>query len=126
MKGYEATIVSTSKNISKKESVLVKDLTNAISLDQATSDGQHITIDLSFYAELAIHNEHARETDYKKYVLVDKAGVKYVTGSNAFWTTLQEIMDTMQDAADEEWALDVYKVPSKKYAGKGFLTCSVV
>lgn len=125
MKGYTATIINTSKELSKKESVLIKDLSNAVALDAVTSDGEHIQFKPAFYAELSIHNENAREKDYPKYILVDEDGTKYITGSRSFWDSFLEIMGDMY-GSDEEWMLDVYKLPSKKYQGKAFLTCSII
>ena len=125
MKGYTATIINTSKELSKKETVLIKDLSNAVALDAVTADGEHVQIKPAYYAELSIHNENAREKDYPKYILVDADGTKYITGSRSFWDSFLEIMGDMY-GSDEEWMLDVYKMPSKKYQGKAFLTCSII
>ena len=83
-----------------------------------------IIIEPSLYAVLDVHNEKSDNVDYKNYVLVDKNGDKYVTGSESFWTSFMEIAEEMEDAG-EEYAIKAYRVPSKNYKGKEFLTCSV-
>ena len=125
MKNYTASISYTSRELTKKETVRLKDLTDAIALDSATNEGENLVIKPAYSAILDIHNENARDKDYKKYVIVAEDGLKYVTGSESFWDSFTNIMAEMEDS-DEEWSLNVYKVPSKKYAGKGFLTCSVI
>ena len=124
MEGYKATITYSSKNLTKKMSVLLKDLTDALQLDALTADGNKVVIRPDMFAEIAVHNEHSQDKDYKKYVIVDVDGTKYVTGSESFWTSFKDIMDEME-GEDEEYSLLVYKVPSKNYKGKGFLTCSI-
>lgn len=124
MEGYNVTIVKTSKELSHKERVRMKDTTNAISMDEITQDGP-VLIDLDFYAVLNVHNERSESVDYTVCILVDKAGTKYRTGSPSFLTALDEIMVDMADC-DEPWQLEVSRRPSKNYKGKEFLTCSVV
>lgn len=124
MEGYNVTIAKTSKELTHKERVRMKDTTNALSLDEVTKDGP-VLIDLDFYAVLNVHNEKSDSIDYTVCILVDKAGTKYRTGSPSFMTALDEIMVDMADC-DEPWQLEVSRRPSKNYKGKEFLTCSVV
>lgn len=124
MTGYSVKISYSFKELSARERVAVKDTTNAVSLDEATKPGP-LTIDFDYYVELAVHNEKSEDKDYKKYVVVDKAGTKYVTGSNSFITALSDIIDEMADSG-EEYQIEIYRMPSKNYKGKEFLTCSIV
>ena len=124
MEGYNVTITKTSKELTHKERVRMKDTTNALSLDEVTKDSP-ILIDLDFYAVLNVHNEKSESIDYTVCILVDKAGTKYRTGSPSFLTALDEIVVDMADC-DESWQLEVSRRPSKNYKGKEFLTCSVV
>ena len=71
MKGYTTTVTYTSKEISKKESIRLKDLTDAISLDAATEGGESLQIKPVLWAVVAVHNESSREKDYNKYVIED-------------------------------------------------------
>lgn len=124
MTGYSVKIVNASKELSARDRVAVKDTTNAISLDDATKDSP-LVIAIDYYVELAIHNEKSEDKDYKKYVVVDKSGNKFVTGSESFFTAMLEIMDEMSDSG-EDFEIQVYRMPSKNYKGKEFLTCSIV
>lgn len=124
MNGYHVTITETSKELTARQRVAIKDTTNAISFDEATK-GSPIIIDVDYIATLAVHNEKSDDKDYKKYVVVDKAGNKYVTGSESFFSALTEILDEMSGSG-EEFQIEVYRMPSKNYKGKEFLTCSIV
>ena len=122
---YNATIRECSKELSARERVLIKDTTNAISLDEATSDSDSpLVISPDFYAVLDVHNEKSDNKDYHKYILVDKNGNKFVTGSDSFWNSFMEIMDEMEGEGDFE--IQVYRRESKNYKGKSFITCSIV
>lgn len=122
---YNATIRECSKELSARERVLIKDTTNAIPLDEATSDSDSpLVISPDFYAVLAVHNEKSDNKDYTKYILVDKNGNKFVTGSDSFWNSFMEIMAEMEGEGDFE--IQVYRRESKNYKGKSFITCSIV
>ena len=123
MTGYSVRIAEVSRELSAKERIKLKDTTDAIKLDEATQSGE-IIIEPSLYAVLEVHNEKSDNVDYENYVLVDKNGDKYVTGSVSFWSSFMEIASEMEDAG-EEYAIKAYRVPSKNYKGKEFLTCSV-
>ena len=124
MNGYSVKIVNASKELSARDRVAVKDTTNAIALDDATKDSP-LVIAIDYYVELAVYNEKSEDKDYKKYVVVDKSGNKFVTGSESFFTAMIEIMDEMSDSG-ENFEIQVYRMPSKNYKGKEFLTCSIV
>lgn len=122
---YNATIRECSKELSARERVLIKDTTNAISLDEATNDSDSpLVISPDFYAVLDVHNEKSDNKDYTKYILVDKNGNKFVTGSDSFWNSFMEIMAEMEGEGDFE--IQVYRRESKNYKGKSFITCSIV
>lgn len=124
MQGYAVSVVETSKELTGKQKIQLKDTTDCVRLDQATLEG-NVIIDVDFWAELSIHNEKSDDKDYTNYVVVDKSGVRYVTGSEAFWSAFRNIFDDMSEC-DEEWTLKVYRKPSKNRQGKDFITCSVL
>ena len=124
MMDYEVKIRITSKELSAKDRIKIKDTTNAIRLDEATADGA-IIISPDYFAVLDIHNEKSEDKDYTQIVLVDVAGNKYVTGSASFLTAFENIFDEMDDI-DEEYQIEVYRRESKNYKGKSFITCSIV
>jgi hypothetical protein len=123
MNGYSVSIKETSRELTAKQRIALKDTTTAIKLDEATQV-EPVTINVDMYAVLAIHNEKSENPDYDNYVVVDKNGTKYVTGSASFWSSFMDIYEEMQDE-DEEWAIKAYRVPSKNYKGKDFITCSI-
>ena len=125
MTGYSVTIKNSSKELSAKERIALKDTTYAVKLDEVTQT-EAITIKPGYWAELNIHNEKSENKDYAMYVLVDgETDVKYITGSESFWTSFIDIALEMEDEA-EEWAIKVYRMPSKNYKGKEFITCTIV
>ena len=124
MEGYSVNIREVSRTITAKERVMLKDTTNAISLDEVTQDAKFV-FEPDYYAILDVHNEKSEDKDYIKYVIVDKAGTKLVTGSESFFTSFKSIMDEMA-GCDEEFSIEAYRMPSKNYKGKEFITCSIV
>lgn len=125
MIGYSVKVVECTKDLTAKERVKIKDTTNAIRLDEATQGGS-IVIAYDYHAVLAIHNEKLDDPDYQQYVVVDTAGDKYVTGSESFFTAMTEIVDEMSAAGETDYELEVYRMDSKNYKGKQFITCSIV
>lgn len=124
MSEYKVSIVEASRELSAKQRVLLKDLTNCIKLDEKTKEAV-VIIDIDFYAVLDIHNENSKDTNYKKYVVVDKSGQKYVTGSNTFYNAMLNIIEEME-GSEEEYQIQAYRVPSRNYQGKEFITCSIL
>ena len=126
MTGYSVKIEDSSKELPKKERVMFKDTSDAKKLDEIiTTDA--LIIDPDFWVMLMVHNEKSDNVDYPVYIIVDKNGEKYITGSEAFWTTFSDIYDEMTADGDyEPWQLKCYKLDSKNYKGKQFLTCSVI
>ena len=124
MEGYSVNIREVSRSITAKERVKLKDTTNAIALDEVTQEAKFV-FEPDYYAILDVHNEQSEDKDYIKYVIVDKAGTKLVTGSESFFTSFKDIMDEME-GCDEEFSIEAYRMPSKNYKGKEFITCSIV
>ena len=77
---YSVTIKEVSKDLTHKERVQITDLTDCVKLDKATQEGP-VLIDFDYYAVLDIHNEKADDKDYQNYVVADKNGTRYSTGS---------------------------------------------
>lgn len=127
-KDYVVTIRESSRDLSAKEKIAYRDFGNAIKLDENLSDDDSMLISPKDYVILDVHNEKAKgNKDYTKYIIIDTAGNKYVTGSESFFSRFIEIFETMrEDAPDEEYQIECYKKPSKNYAGKSFISCSLV
>ena len=127
MKAYEVSIKQTSKELTAKERIKIKDLSNSQNLDTLTQNEDSVIIDYDYHVILSIHNEKSKDRlDYENVVVVDKAGNKFNTGSSSFITALEEIIDEMADAGEENIQIEVYRKPSKNYKGKDFITCSVI
>ena len=127
MKQYEVTIRESSKELTPKERIKIKDLSKSQNLDALTQSEDSVIIDYDYHVILDIHNEKSKDRpDYQNVVVVDKAGNKFNTGSNSFITALEEIIDEMADAGEESIQIEVYRKPSKNYKGKDFITCSVI
>lgn len=124
MTGYSVEIKESSRELSAKERIALKDTSDAIKLDVACGEGAVIIEPLA-YAVLGIHNEKSDNKDYNNYVIIDKDGQKYVTGSESFWSSFMGIYNEM-DGEDEHWSIKAYKLDSKNYKGKKFLTCSII
>ena len=130
MKGYTATVREVSKDITVKEKIMLKDTSNAISIDaltqEASFNNEKVLIDVDYYAILDIHNEKSDNKDYINFIIVDKSGNKYVTGSESFITTFTDIYNEMKGAGEENITIEIYRKESKNYKGKDFITCSIV
>lgn len=127
MEGYKVEIAHSTKELTVREKIRIKDLSNAIQLDEATQQEGNVVIDFDYYVILKVHNEFSKdEKDYNKFVIVDKGGNKFVTGSESFMTSLEEIVDEMADAGETDFEIEVYRKDSKNYTGKQFLTCTIV
>lgn len=125
MTGYSVEIKETNKELTAKERILLKDTSDAIKLDETCAE-EAVIIKPVLYAVLAVHNEKSDNVDYEQYVLQDASGQKYVTGSESFWSSFMAIYEEMKDDEEEDWAIKAYKLDSKNYKGKKFLTCSII
>lgn len=123
MKDYEVKIADSSHDLTARERLMYKDTSNAIRLDEATTKGT-IVITPVAYAVLEIHNEKGDDKDYNNYVILDSVGNKYVTGSSSFWKAFEDIWDEMS-GEDEPFEIEIYRLESKNYKGKQFITCSI-
>lgn len=127
MTNYTTSITESSKEISVREKIKLKDLTSAIAIDKVVEPEKPLVIAPDFYAYLSIHNEKLpeNEQDYKTMVIVDKSGTKYYTGSDSAISSFVDIFDEMIETA-EPFEIEFYKKESKNYSGKHFITCSLV
>ena len=75
MEGFTVKIRESSKELSAKERVAIKDTSNAVSIDEATTENGKLVIDYAYHVILDIHNERSDNKDYAKTIVVDKTGV---------------------------------------------------
>lgn len=124
---YSVTVASSSRELSAREKIKVKDVSNATKIDAALNESDSLIISPDLFVVLNIHNEKAKDRkDYDNYLIIDKAGNKFVTGSTSFYNAFVDIFDEMAEAGEEDYEIEIYKRPSKNYSGKDFITCSLV
>lgn len=123
-KGYTVKIADSSKELTPKERVMFKDTSDCIRLDTATKEAS-IDIKPIGWVSLDVHNEKSDDKDYKTYIIVAEDGTKYLSGSENLFNTFINIWDEMSET-DEEWELRIYRLPSKNYQGRDFITCSII
>ena len=127
---YTSSISEASRELTAKERVMFKDLGNATKLNDLAegalaTGGKAIIEDVVDYAVVAIHNEASEDVDYNNYLIIDAKGDKYYTGSTPFWNSFKSIWDEMHDSG-EQWGIQLNLIPSKNFAGKTVLTCSLI
>ncbi len=124
---YATAITESSKELSTREKIKLKDLTSAIGIDKVVEPEKSLVIAPDFYARISIHNEKLpeNEQEYETMVIVDKSGTKYYTGSDSAISSFVDIFDEMCDTG-EPFEIEFYKRESKNYSGKHFITCSLV
>ena len=131
MANFETKIIETTHELTARERILMKDTTNARKIDEVVDEyrdnGETLVITPVDYVVLQIHNEKSKDRkDYNNYLIIADDGAKYVTGSPSFWNSFKEIWDEMKAESDEPFQIEIYKVPSKNYNGKDFITCSII
>ncbi len=125
MAEYKATVKEASWEMSAREKLRYTDFTDVIQLDEATQAGD-IIIDVDKWAVVWVHNEKSDTVEYAKYVIIDKEGQVYVTGSESFWRSFIAIYEVMSDEEETVYSIKVYRRESKNYKGKDFLTCRII
>lgn len=128
MENYEVTIARASKELNAMERLALKDTTDSKSFDSAIPNGTEgkITIIPTMWVELNVHNPYSKDNpDYTKFVVVTKDGTKYTTGSKSFIDSFLNIWTELSAEGITEFNLNVFKVESKNYKGKAFITCAL-
>lgn len=126
MDNYTVEIEEASKDLTGKEKIQIKDTTDCEHLDTLTENGESVIIDVDYYAVLHIHNDFAQnDKDYSNFIIVDKDGTRYSTGSESFWLHFESLYKDMAGES-EPWKLKVFRKASKKRPGKSFITCSII
>lgn len=124
---FNVIVSETLKELTKKDLLQLKDLSDAVKLDQATQEyvtGAYIIADVKNIVSLnLVSDDPQNPQEYAKTIIVDADGNRYVTGSYSFARRAWEIAKEMDG---EPFGLRVYRRPSKNYAGREFLSCSVI
>lgn len=119
---YNVTIDYSSKELTARERISVKDTSLAESLDALTQTNGEAKIKLGYYVKLSIHNEKARDArDYKKIIFVDTDGHRYISGSTTLIDSFEDIYSEMAEEGEIEFEFTVVRQRSNNYQGKDFL-----
>lgn len=124
MANYEVSVRESSIELTARDRIRIKDTTNATALDSATQSGS-VIIDPAWWAILDIHNEGSQDKDYSCFVIVDRNGERFKTGSQSFWSAFINIWEELKDDP-EPFQIKVYRMPSKNREGRDFITCSLI
>lgn len=123
MANFKVTITKSNRDLTAKDRIQLKNTADAISLNEATKEGSFILTPV-VWAKLHVSLEtDATSKEYDQIVIVDADGQKYSTGSDSFIRSFIDIYEEMEDE-EEEWAVKVFRLPSKNYSGD-FLTCTI-
>lgn len=125
MENYSVTIIESSRDLSLKERVAVKNLSEAIALGDICVT-EPLDIDVDYWVHLHVVNNRSDEKEYETFIIYDKDGTCYTTSSESFWTSFKGIWDEIILEPDTEWKLRVLSKPSKNRQGKTFLTCTII
>lgn len=122
---FKATITESNKELTAKERIQLKDTADAISLNEVTKEGSFLLKPVT-WAKLHVSLEtDATSKEYDQIVVVADDGQKYCTGSDSFIRAFIDICEEMADDNTEEWAVKVFRLPSKNYSGD-FITCTII
>lgn len=124
---YAVEIVSASRELTAKERVAAKFTSDCVRLDQATLESvEDVTIVPDYWVTLRVHNENAKnDKDYDQFIVADKDGTRYLTGSKSFIESFLSIMEEMKDV-DEPFKIVVNRIESTKRPGRQFLMAGIV
>ena len=126
---YKVTIEYSAKELTAKEKIQLKDITDSYSLDSLTqeSENKSVIIIVSNVVVLNVHNEKAENTNYSKLVIIDNEGNKFTSSSNSLTEKVCDIIDDLKDIDyTDDITLKIYRKDSKNFKGKQFLTCSLM
>lgn len=124
MSDYKATIERASKEFTKRESIRIKDISNAEGIDKILAENDDFIIAPVDFAIISVDNPRAKgeNKQYKKLVLIDEAGNKFVCGSESF---IRAFLDIWEEMDGEPFEIVCFSRPSKNFSGN-FITCSIV
>lgn len=121
---YTIKIVNASANLTARDRINLKDTNNAVSLDELTKAEDKPVLHITQWAELNVSNDENGK-EYNKYVLAAADGTKYTTGSANFWKSFLSIASELAEEGEDEVDIVIYRLPSKNFPGKEFITCSL-
>ena len=127
-RNYTSEVTSSMKDLTARQRIAVKDFSSATKLNELiTAENPKLIIDVDNIIAVSVHNEQSKgNKDYTVYVIIDKNGEKYRTGSETAYTSAMEIYKELEVAneLDEGFELEFYKVNSNNFDGE-FIKCNL-
>lgn len=112
---YEQRVIASSKDLSKKDLLRLKDTSAALKLnDEVKADGSKLRLIITGYAFLEVETES--ET-FKKLVLTDSDMNQYQTGSEVLGNSIVQIFEDLGDEIEDGVVVDIFKKKSKNQNG---------
>lgn len=121
---YIATIHEASFELSARDRIRFKDMSNSASLDELTNEAEFIIHNPKGYVIVDITNDAVDPPEYTKIVVIDDNGASFSTGSDSFIRSFVDIFKEME--GEGEYDIVVSKHESKNYKGKGFIKASIL
>ena len=120
---YKQNVIASSKELSKKDLLRLKDTSAALSLnDLVKTDGEKLRLIITDYAYLEVETD---QESFNKMILTDTDFNQYQTGSEVFAKSIQEIFTDLEDELEDGVIIDVFKKKSNNQTGF-FLNCVFV
>ena len=134
---FKVSIKEASKELTAREKIKIKDLSAATPIDAYSQElefnGEPFVIDVDFYTILDVHNENSQDKDYENIVIVaknhenpDEWGERFTSGSKTLISALEDIYDELKEAGEDDIKIQILRKDSKNYAGRQFITCTLV
>lgn len=129
-KEYSSKIVNASEELSVKDRIKKKEISGALRIDRVldSTEGETITCQsLTFWAELAIHNEHSDNVDYSVYLYEFADGSSLVTSSESCNRSFQDLKEELEADGESIIGCDLtfFRRASKNPKNKGFVLCNL-
>ena len=122
---YKVEIIDSSKELTARDKIKLKDTAECISLDQASRENPDLVIPVDGFVVLQVHNEQAKsgDPDYEQLVILSGYD-RYITGSGSFRSSFLDIYKEMAGDPDP-WSIKVVRRASRNYSGD-FLKATLV
>lgn len=119
------TIEGSSKELSARERIALKHPENTVGINEFLSRAGKFTMSPAWYASVRIEDPEAPDDEQVRhsYLIADKDGTIYATGSESFMSSFLDIFTEMQ-GEEEPYEISVFKAKSR--TGKDYITCALI
>lgn len=121
------TFIFSSKELSAKERIQIKDRSDAISISSLVdSAGDSFpTIEVDYFTVLSVDFDDEEKENFTTLVIRDKNGSKYTTSSTAFRNSFMNIYEELAKDGVDEFVVECYKSPCTNRVGN-YYACRLV